>query len=112
MIGGVRVVLKTRRDEFAGAATAAHRIVALDDRDLQTGFGQICRADQPIVSAAYNDANVFHRRLPRSSSRTVLNVPSRAKIMSQLAPCDNAAAACNRSRRPSREFLAGRPRRH
>jgi hypothetical protein len=34
-------VLKARRDEFAGAATAAHRLVALDDRDLQAGFGQI-----------------------------------------------------------------------
>ena len=41
MIGGVRVVLKTRRDEFAGVTAAAHHLVALDDRDLQTGLGQI-----------------------------------------------------------------------
>jgi hypothetical protein len=38
MIGGVRVVLEARRDEFAGGAATAHRIVALDDCDLQTGL--------------------------------------------------------------------------
>src|SRR5580700_65990 len=98
MIGRVRVVLETRRDEFAGGAAAAHRVVAFDDRDLQTGFGQICRADQPVVSAAYDDAIVFHRRLPRPFWRTVLNAPSRGKIMSQLASCDNVAPVSNRPR--------------
>ena len=77
-------MLEARRDEFTRGAATAHRIVALDDGDLQTGFGQICRTDQPVVSAAYDDAIVFHRRLSRSLCRTVLNVPSREKACHSL----------------------------
>ena len=62
VVGRMGVVLEAGSDEFASGAAAAHRGVALDDRDLQARFGEIRGADQAVVSGANDDAIVLRAR--------------------------------------------------